>query len=95
MGLGDSKEFMPISDQLGEVIRNGDETVLRKPISLMDMLPKQKSSYFRYFGSVTTPTCNEIVTWTVFDNFFEISEKQASHKFILNVSFTNNNNLKK
>ena len=74
VGLGDSKEFMPISDQLGEVIRNGDETVLRKPISLMDMLPKQKSSYFRYFGSVTTPTCNEIVTWTVFDNFFEISE---------------------
>lgn len=69
---------MPITDQVGEIIKNGDETVLRKPFSIQELMPKQKSSYFRYFGSVTTPLCNEIVTWTVFDNFIDISEKQAN-----------------
>ena len=80
MGLGDNKSFMPITDQVGEVTKNGDETILRKPISIQDVMPKQKSSFFRYFGSLTTPLCHEIVTWTVFDNFIEISEKQANYK---------------
>ncbi|EFX88011.1 alpha-carbonic anhydrase [Daphnia pulex] len=78
VGLGDNKSLMPITDQVGEVTKNGDETVLRKPVALNDILPKQKSSYFRYFGSVTTPLCHEIVTWTVFDNFIDISEKQLA-----------------
>lgn len=65
-------------DQLGEIVHNGDETILRSPLSLNRLLPRRTSSFYRYFGSLTTPDCQEIVTWTIFDNTIEISERQVS-----------------
>jgi carbonic anhydrase len=74
----DSKHFQPLVEQLSEITKNGDETIVKKPISLYDLLPRRISSFYRYFGSVTTPACQELVVWTIFDNPIEISEKQAS-----------------
>lgn len=59
-------------------MHNGDETTLRSPLSLNRLLPRRTSSFYRYFGSLTTPDCQEIVTWTIFDNTIEISERQVS-----------------
>jgi len=39
-------------------------------------VPKNFHSYYRYDGSLTTPTCNEVVTWTVFAETVKISHKQ-------------------
>merc|ERR1711970_769196 len=36
------------------------------------------SMYWRYEGSLTTPTCNEAVIWTVFKETLKISQKQAN-----------------
>ncbi|CAG7720519.1 unnamed protein product [Allacma fusca] len=44
-------------------------------VSLWDFLPK-KQSLFRYQGSLTTPTCDEIVLWLVFDTPVELSKDQ-------------------
>jgi len=43
---------------------------------LAAFLPRNRERFFRYQGSLTTPTCNEVVTWTVFDDVVAISEKQ-------------------
>lgn len=46
---------------------------------LRTFLPRNLDSFYRYSGSLTTPTCNEVVTWTVFANAIPISEKQVSY----------------
>ena len=33
--------------------------------------------YYRYLGSLTTPTCDEAVVWTVFENRIPISRAQV------------------
>ena len=41
------------------------------------LLPYDKTKFFRYNGSLTTPTCNEAVTWTVFNDAVKISQYQV------------------
>lgn len=78
MGSQDNEFFQPLVDQLGEVVQDDDETELNQLVSFKDLLPKKTSSFFRYSGSLTTPNCNEIVTWTVFEHPLKISERQVS-----------------
>ena len=91
MGTSDSKSFQPLVEQLGEISKDGDETVLREPVSLNDLLPGRTSSFYRYSGSLTTPNCQQIVIWTIFDNPIEISEQQVFQvKEELHISFGQN-----
>lgn len=48
-------------------------------ISLEDMLPKEEKlvHYFRYQGSLTTPTCDETVIWTVFEEPIKLHKDQV------------------
>lgn len=39
---------------------------------------KTMSTYWTYKGSLTTPTCNEAVTWVVFDRALPIAQVQAN-----------------
>jgi hypothetical protein len=87
VGPSDSKSFQPLVEQLGEISKDGDETVLREPVSLNEILPGRTSSFYRYSGSLTTPNCQQIVIWTIFDNPIEISEQQVYFKSRRNYTF--------
>jgi carbonic anhydrase len=55
----------------------GRNQTYKEKLLLMDLLPKNKYSYFRYEGSLTTPGCGEAVVWTVFENSIPISMDQV------------------
>lgn len=45
--------------------------------NLFDIMPDNLDTFYRYKGSLTTPECNEIVTWTVFEEPIHLSEYQV------------------
>lgn len=40
-----------------------------------------EGSYYRYFGGLTTPGCEQVVEWTVFDTPIGISATQVDFKY--------------
>lgn len=57
----------------GEV---GKTEKFTEDLLLADLLPKKINSYYRYEGSLTTPSCGEAVVWTVFEHSIPISMDQ-------------------
>lgn len=77
-----SAEPNPTIEQIliaSEVVKDhvGRNQTLTRPIELEDLLPKDRSSYFRYEGSLTTPGCYETVVWTVWTDSLPISIEQV------------------
>ena len=45
-------------------------------VQIGDMLPDM-GKFYHYDGSLTTPGCNEVVTWTVFEDTILVSPEQV------------------
>ena len=55
-------------------------------ISIDDLLGNvDRTAYFRYSGSLTTPSCNEAVVWTVFKESVKVDQNlvRATHNIHL------------
>lgn len=55
----------------------GRNQTYKDKLLLETLLPKNKASFFRYEGSLTTPGCGEAVVWTVFEKSIPISMEQV------------------
>ena len=59
-------------DAIGDA---GERQALGETIDLANLLPQDPAA-FRYEGSLTTPPCSEIVSWTVFTTPLTVSDAQ-------------------
>lgn len=68
-----------LTDLLPELSHSGDTvTDLGGGFDPACLLPGDRSSYWTYPGSLTTPPCCESVTWVVFKETIEVSEEQLN-----------------
>ncbi|MCL4154363.1 UNVERIFIED_CONTAM: hypothetical protein GTU68_010417 [Idotea baltica] len=73
----DNAAFTPLINALSDIIDPDTMADVPATTPLSAYLPINKSKFYRYLGSLTTPTCNEVVIWTVFSDTVSISESQV------------------
>uniref|UniRef100_A0A4W4GVT6 Carbonic anhydrase n=1 Tax=Electrophorus electricus TaxID=8005 RepID=A0A4W4GVT6_ELEEL len=60
---------------LGFFIEVGNSAIILGDFTLDSLLQGvNRSKYYRYLGSLTTPSCNEAVVWTVFKDSIKVSQ---------------------
>lgn len=69
-----NQTLQTLLDNLPDTV-NKERGVRGITINPADLLPKDLG-FYRYYGSLTTPPCSEIVTWTVLKNPIQASEEQ-------------------
>ena len=69
-------EFEKLCKLFGEIENPFDVVQLEEDLDLTNFLPSNKS-YFTYPGSLTTPPLYESVTWLVYQQHVEMSQKQV------------------
>ena len=71
----DNDDLKPLVDGLKNIRDYKSETEIE--FSLKELVPAQITNYYRYNGSLTTPTCDEIVIWNVVDSSVIIGVSEA------------------
>ncbi|CAL4099097.1 unnamed protein product [Meganyctiphanes norvegica] len=75
--VGDENAVLkPITKDLQYVVKPDAEKEIDFNQALADLIPTNRD-FYRYQGSLTTPTCNEVVTWSVFKTHQSFSEDQV------------------
>lgn len=59
-------------------VKYADNVTMIDAFKLSDLFPSDTTSFYRYSGSLTTPGCNEVVTWTVFEETIKMSASQMA-----------------
>nr|XP_055037133.1 carbonic anhydrase IV c [Misgurnus anguillicaudatus] len=72
-----NKNLDKIIEALGRVRYEGNHSAI-VGFRLADIVPAASLRYYRYSGSLTTPGCDQIVVWTVFNQTLPITQKQVA-----------------
>ncbi|XP_078333312.1 carbonic anhydrase-like [Crassostrea virginica] len=77
VGSSDNTNFAPIVGALSNIVAK-DATHSITDFKLKDLMTASMNKFYRYAGSLTTPNCEESVTWTVFAEALTMSESQIA-----------------
>ncbi|XP_008115548.1 carbonic anhydrase 15 isoform X2 [Anolis carolinensis] len=74
----DNTNYNTIVAALKNISQADNYVDLASTFPLSNLLPDMPllSKYYRYKGSLTTPNCDEVVTWTVFEELIPLSKSQ-------------------
>ncbi|XP_036402284.1 carbonic anhydrase XVb [Megalops cyprinoides] len=73
--IGLPESWKSLTSYLKNITNKGDQAYLQHHISLDDLLVGvDRTKYYRYLGSLTTPLCQEAVVWTVFKDPIKVSK---------------------
>lgn len=73
----DNYKLIPLTEALGKITNTGEKCAIDN-FAFASLLPQNRSCFYRYTGSLTTPGCYESVTWTIFSQTIAISEQQLN-----------------
>jgi len=54
---------------------SGSESIIND-LSISSFIPSSLTNYYYYEGSLTAPSCDEVVQWVLIDKTIKISEEQ-------------------
>lgn len=76
----------PIIEHINQIEEVHRSIHLNRPIQLTNLLPNDLEYFYRYYGSYTTPGCQETVTWIIFPQPLNIGYKQMDkfRQFLFN-----------
>uniref|UniRef100_UPI00398EFBC8 carbonic anhydrase 4-like n=1 Tax=Pristiophorus japonicus TaxID=55135 RepID=UPI00398EFBC8 len=67
-GISEDPAWKNLTKIIKHLKDDGDYQHLNDTVSLMDLIRSVNlTKYYRYNGSLTTPECNQVVVWTVFE----------------------------
>lgn len=73
----ENKNYKSFLDAVNNVKRPNVTTKIEPPPSLNDLIMKERTDYFTYGGSLTTPPCSEVVTWIEFKHTIPLTHNQV------------------
>ena len=78
LSTADNTKLSPLINSLDQITNPGSSFKLEKEIPANSFYPTITSPLYRYTGSLTSPPCTEMVTWTIFYQTNTISGPQLS-----------------
>ncbi|XP_038592481.1 carbonic anhydrase XVb [Micropterus salmoides] len=86
---GQPASWHTLTSYLANITHSGENVLMATGLSLDDLLVGvDRTRYYRYHGSLTTPGCHEAVVWTVFKDSIKVS-KDLINLFSTTVRFSN------